>query len=185
MFQILISKNSTRIAVGYENLSIREAQHPMCPEPSCHDTHLHPAFSCMKNELEELLLLPALCHCHRELSWGIQAGWGRGSAHPPRESPGPCPEEQERQLGVLDPRSICTCTQIALAGQMASYKTTCSHQQCSKHFLLETCFLSGTCRWFPSPTCKFSKIHLLNWLLCNLHMLRFDCEYLKLAIFLK
>lgn len=136
-------------------------------------------------ELEEFLLLPALCHCHKELSWGIQAGWVQGVSTSCRGVPRAWSWEQERQLRVLDPRSICTCTQIALAAQMASYKTTCSHQQCSKHFLLETCFLSGTCRWFPSPTCKFSKIHLLNWLLCNLHMLRFDCEYLKLAIFLK
>lgn len=139
-------------------------------------------------ELGEFLLLPALCHSHKELRCGIQARWlQRISTSSQGEFPRPCPEDQERELGVLDPRapgSICTRTQIALADQMASYKTTCSHQQCSKHFLLETRFLSGTCRWFPSPTCKFSKIHL-NWLLCNLHMLRFDCEYLKLAIFLK
>lgn len=159
-------------------ITIPSASSPPAIPPTC--TLLAAGW---RMDLGESLLLPALCHSHKELGCGIQACWMQCIS---TSSQGQSCEE--RELGLLDPpapRSICTHTQIALNDQMASYKTTCSHQQCSKHFLLETCFLSGTCRWFPSLTCKFSKIHLLNWLLCNLHMLRFDCEYLKLAIFLK
>lgn len=29
-------------------------------------------------------------------------------------------------------------------------------------FWWDTCFIYETCRWFPSPTCKISKMHLLN-----------------------
>lgn len=35
--------------MGYENLSIGEAHHPICPKPSRHPTYLHPAFSWMEN----------------------------------------------------------------------------------------------------------------------------------------
>lgn len=172
--------------MGYENSSIKEALHPICSKLS----HLPaPCFQLDGEWTWGISPPPSIVPFPQRAQLWIQARWMQwGSTSSQGESPGPCPQQQEGELGVLDPQapgSICTCTQIALTDQMAPHKTTCSHQQCSKHFLLETCFLSGTCRWFPFPTCKFSKIHLLNWLLCNLHMLRSDCEYLKLATFLK
>lgn len=57
--------------MGYENLLIREAHHPICPEPSCHHTYLHPAFSWMEDGTRGISPPPSIVPFpHRAQLWG-------------------------------------------------------------------------------------------------------------------